>query len=292
MLEIMESVLRMVTPLVLAGLGEMIIEKAGILNLGIEGTMVFGAFIGFLVSYFTGWPLLGLLLSATSGMLLAFLMGWLVVSQGRSQHLSGLGVTLLATELAAYTYRLALGTPEGPPKIITFSRFPLPGVFHQYGLTYLAFGLVILTHWVLKNTAFGLRLRVAGENPESLDLSGVNVQRIRYTALVIGGGLMGAGGAFWSLASPGYYLETIVAGRGWVCLCLVIFSNWKPLGILGGALLFVLFEALQIRVKALGIPVQQEAFNALPFLATLLTLVFLKRRRAPAALLKPFPEKD
>jgi len=287
---------RIATPILYAALGETIVERAGILNLGIEGTMLLAAFAGFVVAEASGSLMLGLLGAIATGMLLGALMGFLSVTLKTSQHVAGLGITLLATGLTLFLFRLKYGgrsTPpsleEGFPQIGILSDTILRPIFNQYGLTYAAFILVILIGWLLYKTSFGLRLRAVGENPEAADIAGISVYRTRYLALIIGGGLMGMGGAFLSLAQLGAFAHGIVNGRGWIAIAIVIFGNWRPTRVFLGALLFAFVQALQLRLQAEGVDLPYEALLALPYILTIIVLAVAGRNASyPAALLKPY----
>ncbi|MCB0185091.1 MAG: ABC transporter permease, partial [Caldilineaceae bacterium] len=246
------ATLRVATPLIFATIGEVITERAGILNLGIEGIMFFGAFSGFAVAAtlfeagIGGYLWAGLLAAILSGVLMGLLMGFLSVTLGVNQHVAGLGITLLCTGLSLFGFRLVFGARDILPSIDPFSQWtPLANVpvvgplLQQYGLTYVAFlALTPLAWWLLYRTSFGLELRVVGENPEAADAAGVSVFRTRYLALMLGGALMAVGGAFLSLAQLGAFTPGIIAGRGWVCIALVIFARWDPIRAVLGALLF------------------------------------------------------
>ena len=286
------ATLRISTPLLLGGLGEMVIEKSGVLNLGIEGTMLLSAFTGFLTIHFTHSPWPGLLIAMLTGVLMGLLLGGLTVSLGLRQHVCGLGITILATALALYLYRVVFGTPPIPPRTETFQPLELGGIFRQYLLTYIAFALVGLLHFLFTKTPFGLRLKAVGANPKALDAAGVSVHLLRYKALALGGALIGAGGAFLSTAQLGFFQEGIVSGRGWVALALVTFGNWNPSGVLAGALLFSGIEAAQMRTQTLGVNLPHEIFSLAPYLLTVLALAFLRRRKAPLALLEPYPKRE
>jgi simple sugar transport system permease protein len=290
------ATLRVATPLIFGTLGELFSERAGILNLGIEGTMFLGAFVGFTVGFTTGSLWLAFLAAVVAGMLAGLMMGLLVVRLGVNQHVSGLGLTLLLTGLSLFFYRLIFGERSVQPSIDTFPKLspfgqiPILGpVFEQYALTYIAVLLIPLVAWVLFRTNFGLNIRAVGENPEAADAAGINVFRVRFLALAIAGGLMGAGGAFLSLAQLGSFIFGIVNGRGWVCIALIIFANWQPIRVLWGALLFGGVSALQLRLQSTGIKLPYELFLALPYIATILALAFAGRSAsAPSALLKPY----
>jgi simple sugar transport system permease protein len=297
------ATLRVATPLVYATIGEVYTERAGILNLGIEGIMFLGAFIGFAVAYkaneagLGGYLWLGLLGALVSGVVMSLLMGFFSVTLGVNQHVSGLGITLLSIGLSLFGFRLVFGESSVLPSVDPFAQFsifgnlPLLGpIFTQYLLTYIAFiVLVPLSWWILYHTSFGLRLRSVGENPEAADAAGVNVFRTRYLALVIGGALMAVGGAFLSLAQLGAFSPGIIAGRGWVCIALVIFANWNPVRAMWGALLFGGVAALQLRLQTTGLNLPYEVFLALPYLATIIALAIAGRNAAyPGAYLKPY----
>ena len=299
LISLIAATLRVSTPILLAAIGETITERAGILNLGIEGIMFFGAFIGFYAADQSGSLWFGLLMAVISGMLAGLLMGLLTVTLGVNQHVSGLGITLLLTGLALFAFRLNYGGRSTPPSIDPFPQVnPFPNVpiigtiTQQYLLTYIAFLVIVpLAWWMLNRTSFGLNIRAVGENPEAVDAGGVNVFRVRYAALAIGGGLMAAGGAFLSLASLGAFTHGIIAGRGWVAIAIVIFGNWGPWKVMGGALIFGGTNALQLRLQAMGLqlPIPYETFLALPYIVTIIALVIAGRNASyPAALLKPY----
>ena len=290
------ATLRVATPLIFGTLGELLSERSGILNLGIEGTMFLGAFVGFTVAHATGNLWLGFLAAVVAGILAGLLMGLLTVTLGLNQHVSGLGLTLFLTALSLFAFRLIFGersvqpsiTPF--PKLSPFGNLPVLGpIFEQYALTYLAIALVLLFWWLIYRTSFGLQLRAVGENPEAADAAGVNVFLMRYLALGVAAGLMAAGGAFLSLAQLGSFIFGIIAGRGWVCIALIIFANWQPSRVFWGALLFGGVFALQLRLQATGIRLPYELFLALPYLVTIAALTIAGRNAsAPAALLKPY----
>ena len=296
---VLTAMLRIATPLLFGTLGELFNERAGILNLGIEGIMTLGAMSAFVTARATGSLMLGLAAAVMTGILAGLLMGVLTVSLGLSQHVSGIGLTFAASGLSYFIYRLAVGTPPVPPTIEPFravsipllSRIPVLGdvVFRQYGLVYLALLLVPAVHWLMYRTSFGLRIRTCGENPHAADSLGVAVHRTRYASLAIGGALMGLGGAFLSTVQVNMFIFGMVAGRGWVCIALVVFGNWKPARILVGALIFGLIDAFQLRLQQMGLQIPYQLFLMLPYLVTVVVLVLAARKATyPAALLKPY----
>jgi ABC-type uncharacterized transport system permease subunit len=293
---LLAATLRMATPLMFGTMGELFCERSGVLNLGIEGTMFMGAFVGFTVAAFTGSLWLGVLAALLAGALAGLLMGFFAVKLGVNQHVSGLGITLLLTSLSLFFYRVIFGESQNPPKIEPFPQLtflqgvPLIGdILSQYALTYIAILLVPIVWWVIYRTNFGLDMRAVGENPEAADAAGVNVFRTRYTALAIGGALMAVGGSFLTLAQLGSFTFGIIAGRGWVCIALIIFANWMPDRVLWGAMLFGGIQALQLRLQTTGLKMPYEAFLALPYIATIVALAITGRKATgPAAVLKPY----
>jgi general nucleoside transport system permease protein len=290
------AMLRISTPILFAALGETIIERSGVLNLGIEGTILLSAFTGFVAAERSGSLWVGLLVAMVTGVGLSVLMGLLTVTLGLNQHVSGLGLTLLASGLALYSFRILYGGSSTPPALETsFELLPiaqgtlLEPLLSEYWLTYLALLLVPILGWMLSKTSFGLRLRAVGMNPEALDVAGINVYRIRYMALVIGGALMGLAGAFLSLAQLGAFTHGVVNGRGWVALAIVIFGNWQPGKVFLGTMLFGFLQALQLRLQAEGVPLPYEALLALPYIATIVVLAIAGRNASyPTAMLKPY----
>lgn len=293
------ATVRVATPLILATLGETFSERSGILNLGIEGIMMFGAFMGFIAVYLTKSLWLGVLLATMSGLLFGLLMAFLVVTLGLNQHVSGLGITIFATGLAYYFYRAIVGSPTVPPTITSFntiaipllSKIPILGnvLFNQTIITYFALIAVPVAGYIIFKTNFGLSLRSVGENPEAADAVGINVYKTRYTALMIAGALMGLSGAFFTLAEFNMFLYDIVGGRGWVSIALVIFANWIPGRVLWGALLFGGIDAIGLRLQGTPINVPFQVFLMLPYVLTIIVLIITARNASyPSALLKPY----
>ena len=279
------------TPLVWAAIGEVIIEKTGILDLGIEGTMVLGAFVGFVVAHATGSPWLGLGAAVVAGVLAGLLLGLFVVTLGLNQHVSGLGLTLLLIAACEFTFRVAYGSGERPQLEHSFHVwFKGTSILQQHWLTYAAFlVLAPAAWWVLRSTGLGLRLHAVGESFEAADVAGINVNAVRYLALAIGSALMAVGGSFLTLAILGSYTLDIVNGRGWVCIALVIFAQWRVWPAVGGALLFALTDALQLQlaITSAFAWVPREVMLALPYLAVILALAVLGRSvHYPASYLK------
>jgi simple sugar transport system permease protein len=292
--DVVAATFRNATPLVYGTIGETYCERAGILNLGIEGTMYAGAFFGFYAAQATGSLLFGLLVAIGVGLGAGALMGLLTVTFGTNQHVAGLGLTLFLIGCADFVNRLEYRGSQEQKTIEPFGTWDVFGVeiLSQYALTYVGFlVLVPLAWWVLMRTTLGLNIRAVGENPEAADAAGVSVARTRYLALLIGGALMGVGGAFFTLAALGSFTLNIIAGRGWVCIALVIFGRWRIGRAVLGALLFAFVYALQLRLRLLpelgGVPF--ELLLALPYIVVILALVASGRNVAyPGAYLKPY----
>ena len=295
------AAVRIASPLIFATMGELICERAGVLNLGIEGIMVIGAFSGWMAVYL-GAPLwLGVATAMFAGMLFGLLHGILTVPFGLSQHVVGIGVTLLATATSYYAYRVALPEVTSPPKIIPFqpleipilSDIPLigPAFFNQTPMTYLAFVVAGLTAFVLFRTPLGLAVRASGENPAAVEAQGLSVTALRIGAVCVGSGLMAVGGAFLTLSAFSSFFFEMVNGRGWICIALVVFGAWRPGKAVLGALLFAAFDALQVRLQQtpIGAHLPYQVFLMAPYLLSILALVMMSRRsEVPAALMTPY----
>lgn len=295
------AAVRIASPLILATMGELICERAGVLNLGIEGIMVAGAFTGWIAVY-AGlglWP--GVVAALLAGMTFGLLHGVLTVPLGLSQHVVGLGVTLLATSATYYAYRVALPEVSSPPRIEAFqplevpvlSKIPLfgPALFAQTPLTYLAFGVAAAVSLILWRTPLGLAIRAVGENPNAVEAQGLSVTGIRMGAVVVGSGLMAVGGAFLTMSAFNSFFFEMVNGRGWICIALVVFGAWKPGRALLGALLFGALDAFQIRLQqtGLGEDLPYQAFLMLPYLLSIAALIAMSRRaEVPGALMTPW----
>jgi general nucleoside transport system permease protein len=291
------SVLRIATPLILGTLGVLLCERAGVLNLGIEGIMVAGAFAGWLAVHL-GAPLAsGVLVAALTGAAFGLLHGLLTVSLALSQHVAGLGITLLATSLASYAYRVSFPKVDTPPTIQAFAPMqwlPLPVLNTQTPLTLLALLLVPLLAWVIYRTPLGLALRAVGENPAAVEGQGLSVTGLRIGAVVAGSALMGVAGSFLTLAAFNTFFFNMANGRGWVCVALVVFASWRPGKALFGALLFAFFDALQLRLQqagdgVLGLALPYQLYLMLPYIMAIVALVLMARRaQVPQALMKPY----
>ncbi len=298
---ILATAVRMGTILVLGALGELVAERAGVLNLSVEGMMLTGAFAGFLGAYYTESLWLGVLAAALAGMLISAIFGVLAVVFHIDQTVSGLSVNIFASGLTFYAYRILFPNVGGtnipaltPFKVVNIpilSDIPIIGriLFQQYGLTYIAFFLMLLISFYLYRTKSGLILRTLGENPRAVDMKGINVTLYRFGAVLFGGLMAGLAGSFITLASVGIFVADITSGRGWLAIAIVIFGDWKPSKILLAALFFGLIDALQMQLQAIGVQLPFQLFLAMPYILTIIA-VFIGRKRsgAPIALGVPY----
>jgi general nucleoside transport system permease protein len=286
------AAIRIATPLIFGTLGELICERAGVLNLGIEGIMTAGAFAGWLTVFMGGDLWLGVAVAGLVGSMLGLLHGFLVVPLALSQHVTGIGITLLATSLSYYIYRLVFPAVSSPPKIEAFMPiFPgAPEILQQSPLTYLAFALVAVVTWFIYRTPMGLALRTVGENPAAAEAQGIDVVFVRIFAVAIGSALMGIGGSFLTLSAFNSFFFEMINGRGWICIALVVFGSWRPFKALLGALLFGLFDAFQLRLQQVaGARVPYQLFLMLPYVLSIVALIVMSRRVAyPRALMVPY----
>jgi len=286
------AVLRIATPLIFGTLGALLCERAGVLNLGIEGIMVAGAFAGWLAVYQGASLWTGVLAAALAGAAFGFLHAFLTVSLALSQHVAGLGITLFATSASYYAYRVIFPNVSSPPTIQPFaelSGIPIPVLASQTALTWAALLAVPVIGWILYRTPLGLALRMVGENPAAVEGQGIDVVRLRTGAVVAGSALMGVAGAFLTLSAFNAFYFNMVNGRGWICIALVVFAGWRPGKALAGALLFAFFDALQLRLQqqAGGIPYQ--LYLMAPYLLSIAALVIVARRAtSPQALMRPW----
>jgi simple sugar transport system permease protein len=294
------ATLRIATPLIFGVLGALICEKSGVLNLGIEGIFVAGAMAGWMAVWFgfTLWA--GLLVAVIVGAVFGLIHAILTVPLGLSQHVSGLGVTLLATSVSYFTYRTALPKVSSPPKIEPFqpldipilSELPFIGAIlsQQTAMTWLAIFMVGLVWWVLNRTPLGLSVRAVGDNPDAVDAQGLSVYGLRIGAVIVGSSIMALGGAFLTMSAFDSFFFGMVNGRGWICIALVIFASWRPGKALLGAILFGAFDAFQVRLQTeVGAFLPSQVFLMAPYVLSLIALVIVARKAEyPRALLKPW----
>lgn len=287
------------TPLVFAALGELITEKSGVLNLGVEGMMLVGAVCGFAVAADTGSLWLGVVTAMTAGAFMALLFGVLTLTFQANQVAAGLALTIFGVGLSAYIgleYTSVALTGLQAVHIPLLSSIPLlgPTIFSLDPLMYLSFVLLAAISYFLYRSKAGLLLRAIGESPRSAHSIGYPVIRIRYLAVLFGGGMAGLGGAYLALVYTPLWVEGMTAGRGWISLALVVFATWRPARVIFGAYLFGGVTILQLHVQGLGIDLPAQLLSSLPYIATIVVLVLISRDintirlNAPASIGKTF----
>ncbi len=288
--------LRSATPLLFAGLGEMLGQRSGVFNLGIDGIMMIGAYAGFITTMRSGNLYLGVLASLVVGAVMGLLTAVVTVTLRAKQGISGVGIYMLGWGLADFFFRLNCGyvtTVKGfsDIRIPFLSDIPVlgPALFRHNWLVYLSLILVPVTWFLLFRTTWGLSVRAAGESPQAADTLGVSVSAVRYSCLIVGGALAGLAGSFITLGYLNMYAPGLTGGRGFIALALVYFGRWNPGGVLTGALLFGVMSAFQVWLQVLGVQFPYEFVVALPYLMTIIILILIgKKARGPAALGEPF----
>lgn len=294
------ATIRIACPLIFATLGELICERAGVLNLGIEGIMTAGAMSGWMWVFLGGDLWGGVLFAAFVGGVFGLLHAQFTVTLGLSQHVTGIGITLLASSLSYYVFKMLLPETTTPPKITSFTSVDIPvlsdlpffgeAFFQHTPLTYVAFLIVPVIIYLLYRTPMGLAMRVAGESPMSLESQGINVFRVRTLAVVVGSALMAVGGAYLTMSAFDAFYFGMINGRGWICVALVIFASWRPGKALLGALLFAGLDAMQVRAQLqVGAYIPYQVFLMLPYVLSIVAMVLVARKAEyPKALLAPY----
>ena len=294
------ATLRIVSPLIFGTLGELICERAGVLNLGIEGIMTVGAMAGWMWVYQGGDLWGGVMFAATVGAMFGLLHALFTVYLGVSQHVTGIGVTMFGSALSYFVFRMMLPDATTPPKIVPFQPYAVPylsdipvigeALFTQTPLTYLALISVPMVAYVLYKTPIGLAVRMAGENPMAVEAQGIDVLAVRTGAVMVGSAFMAVGGAFITMSAFDAFFFGMINGRGWICVALVIFASWKPGKALLGAMLFAGLDAMQVRIQQrAGAFIPYQFFLMLPYILSIAAMVVMSRRALyPKALLVPF----
>ncbi len=296
----LEATVRTATPLAFAALGEAVTERAGVINVGLEGVIIGGCF-GAVVAAGSGGLAAGLAGGVLAGLAAAACFGLFAVWLRTDQIITGTALTLGALGLTGTLYRAVYGDAGAALSIPTMRPVPIPGLsgipvvgpafFAQPVLTYLLYAVIGLTWWVMTRTHVGLAVRATGEQPVAAESAGIHVVRVQWGAVLVGGALAGTAGATLVLAQVGTFAEGMSAGRGFIAIAVVVLGRWHPVGVLAAALLFGAASALQFFLQTLGLDVPYQLFLALPYLLTLLALAgWVGRARAPAALGRPWPE--
>jgi general nucleoside transport system permease protein len=296
LLGILASGIRLATPYLYAGIGETFGQRSGVLNLGVEGQMLLGAFAAFYAVQQTGNLWLGLLAAICVGGLMGLGMAFVSVTLRAKQGISGIGFFLFGLGMSDLLFQKWLGTVQTvsgfrPLPIPVLSQIPILGpiFFNQNLLVYIAYLLVPIANYVMNETTLGLKIRAVGENPEAADSLGVSVSRVRYFTVTLGGVLSGLAGASLSIALLNVFQQNLTSGLGFIAVALVYFGGWRAWGLLAGALLFSMVNALQLWVQVLGLPIPSEFAVMMPYVLTIVALVVaVQRVRPPTALTKPF----
>jgi general nucleoside transport system permease protein len=296
LLGILASGIRLATPYLFASIGEAYSQRSGVLNLGIEGQMLLGAFAAFYIAKLTGNLWLGVSAGMGVGALMGLAMAFVTINLHAKQGISGIGFYLFGLGMSNLLFQLLIGTVEtvsGFPRIAIPLLSTIPWVgnifFNQNILVYIAFLLVPVSSYVLNKTTLGLKIRAVGQNPEAADSLGVSVAGVRYFTVIFGGTMSGLAGASLSIALLNVFQQGMTAGQGFIAVALVYFGAWRPWGVLAGALLFSLVNGLQLWIQVLGIPIAPEFAVMMPYILTILVLTLsVSKVRAPAALTKPF----
>src|SRR6266540_2644429 len=291
---ILASGIRLATPYLYASIGETFGQRSGVLNLGVEGQMLLGAFAAFYVTLTTGNLWLGVFTAMIVGAIMGLAMAYVTVNLNAEQGISGIGFFLFGLGMSDLLFQKLLGTVE---TVKGFSPIYIPGIgeifFKQNLLVYGAYLLVPIAWFVLNKTTLGLKIRSVGENPDAADSLGVNVAKIRYFTIILGGTLSGLAGALLSIALLNVFQQNMTSGQGFIAVALVYFGAWRPIGVLGGALLFSMINSLQLWIQVLGIPIPSEIAVMMPYVLTILVLVAtVSRVRAPSALTKSFEREN
>ncbi|HSR33372.1 MAG TPA: ABC transporter permease [Anaerolineae bacterium] len=294
---VLASGIRLATPYLFAAIGETLGQRSGVLNLGVEGQMLMGAFVAFYVTLQTGNLWLAMLAAAAVGAVMGLAMAFVSINQQAEQGISGIGFYLFGLGMSTLLFQMLVGSVETvsgfpPIHIPVLSDIPVIGeiFFQQNILVYIAFALVPIAQFVLMKTTLGLKIRAAGENPAAADSLGVSVSRVRYVTVTLGGLLSGVAGASMSIALLNVFQQNMTSGLGFIAVALVYFGGWRPLGVLLGALLFSMVSALQLRLQLIpDWPVPSDLMVMTPYIVTIIALVLtMQRVRSPSALTKPF----
>jgi len=293
---ILTSAIRLATPYLYAAIGESFAQSSGVVNLGVDGIMLIAAFASFYVVLNTGSIWLGLLAAILAGLVMGLLMSFISVTLKAEQGISGIGLYMFGLGLSSLLFNVLVGTVKTvtgfqPVKIAVLGDIPYIGeiFFNHSLLVYGAFLLVPVAWWILDKTSWGLMIKSVGQNPAAADSLGVNVDKVRYVSVCIGAMLAGVAGASLSISLLNLFQDNLTAGQGFIAVALVYFGGWKPLGIMGGALLFSTVNAFQLWMQVLGVNIPSDVAVMLPYLLTIAALaVTVNRVRQPAALNKPF----
>ena len=291
--------IQMSTPLIIGALAEVLVERTGVMNIAIEGIFLLGAWAGFVGTYFTGSHLIGLIAAIATGTLVGSCYGYITVYLKQHQIVTGTAINILAAGLALYFYRVLFGVPLLPLTVEPLARLNIPLLssipvigeilFRQNVLTYLSIVLIFMMYWLLFKTKTGLVIRSTGANPEAVDAAGINVDSVRFKAVLCSSALCGLAGAFYSIGFLGLFTEDIIGGRGWIAFAICFLGNWNPIGAAIGGLIFGIADATSTVIQTSGFKlIPNEFVIAIPYILTIIATISRKEFRVPEYLGVPY----
>ena len=303
MINLLARALMMSTPLLFGSISEVFAERSGMMVIAIEGIFLLGAWGGFVGTYLSGSLLIGMLIAILAGVVTAALYGWITVYLKQNQVVTGTAINILALGVVSFLHRVIFGVPITPLTVQPLLALPIPilskipvigpVLFSQNILTYMMYLIVPVSYFVLYKTSIGLTIRSAGENPEAVDVAGINVNRIRFSMVLIAGVMGGIAGAFYSIGYLGMFTTNIIGGRGWIAFAICFLGNWNPKGAFIGALVFGLAEAIAIYMQSSGGGLfPNELFIALPYILTIVLTITRKSFNVPAKLGVPYIKEN
>lgn len=297
---LLQASVRMATPLLLAGLGETFTERAGVLNIGLEGIMLTGAFTGFAVTALTGANWMGTAAAMLAGAVIGLVFALLTVTLKADQIVVGVAVNMFGMGVTSFLYRKLFATGGASVLIDRYEPIPIPGLselpilgpvlFNQNIIVYATYLLIPLAAFILYRTSWGLEITATGQHPRAADSVGINVFRVRYATVIVGAALAALGGSFLSMGHSSTFFENMTSGRGFIVLAVVIFGRWNPYGVLAAALIFGLANSFQFRLQAMGLDIPHHLVLMIPYAFTILAVAMASRRNtsAPRALAQPY----
>ena len=301
--DLLLSTIRMATPILIVALAELYSERAGLINIGLDGIMTFGALAGFLTSYITGNPYLGILAGALGGVLINLIYAFCTITLGAQQIVYGMAINIFAPAIASFIYKAHFGISSSlasaplmeslPIPLLSKIPFLGPVLFNHTLIVYLAFLFVIVTAVFFNKTKAGLNFKAVGEHPRAAESLGINVVRQKYLASIVCGAVAGIGGAYLTTCYISTFTDGVVSGRGFIALSAVIFGRWMPKGILFAALFFGFADALQLRLQVVNSSIPYQLLAMIPYLSTLFVLAFFGIKKAgPKTLGKPYFKEE
>lgn len=304
LINLLTSAIKVSTPLLLGSIAEVYAERTGMMVCAIEGIFLLGAWGGFAGAFLSGSTFIGILCAIVLGMLMAALYAFLTVTLRQQQVVTGTAMNILAAGVCSYFQRVLFGVPTTPLRITALKAIPIPLLskipvigpvfFNQNIMTYFGYLLIPVAVFVLYKTSLGLTIRSTGENPEAVDVAGINVNRVRFLTVVAAGAVCGIAGSFYTIGYLGMFTSTIIGGRGWIAFAICFLGNWSPLGAVLGTLAFGLADSVSIYIQAVGTAANfpREFIIALPYVLTILLTIFRRSFNVPAKLGVPYAKED